>query len=65
MFDFREFVKGGLIRAVGRMADHAVILNAAAWYEKGVLLESDLEEIQQAVEEQYVEDTAPLPEVTE
>jgi hypothetical protein len=45
MFNLRDFIKKGLIKAVGNMADHQVILNAAAWHEKGVLLEEDLAEI--------------------
>ena len=45
MFNLREFIKNGLIKAVGHMADYQVILNAAAWHEKGVLLEEDLAEI--------------------
>lgn len=49
MFNLREFIKKGLIDAVGKMADYQVILNAAGWHEKGVLEESDLAEIQQAI----------------
>lgn len=45
MFDLREFIKNGLINAIGKMADYQVILNAAGWHEKGVLFESDLAEI--------------------
>ena len=45
MFNLREFIKKGLIKAVGNMADYQVILNAAGWHEKGVLLEEDLAEI--------------------
>ena len=50
MFSLREFVKGGLIKAVGKMADYQVILNAAGWLEKGVLDESDLAVIQAAID---------------
>lgn len=53
MFSLREFVKGGLLKAVGNMADYQVILNAAGWLEKGVLIEDDLEEIYTAIEAQY------------
>lgn len=49
MFSFREFVKEGLIKAVGSMADYRIILNAAGWFEKEVLLESDLAQIQTAI----------------
>ena len=49
MFNLREFIKKGLLDAVGKMADYQIILNAAGWHEKGVLEESDLAEIQQAI----------------
>lgn len=49
MFNLNEFIKSGFIKAVGKMADYQIILNAAGWYEKGVLLESDLIDIQNAI----------------
>ena len=45
-FNMRDFVKKGLLDAVGKMADYQVILNAAGWHEKGVLTEDDLAEVQ-------------------
>lgn len=51
MFSLREFIKKGLLEAVGEMADYQIILNAAGWFEKGVLVESDLAEIQVAIDE--------------
>ena len=51
MFTLGSFIKGGLIAAVGKMADYQIILNAAGWFEKGVLAESDLAEIQTAIDE--------------
>ena len=54
MFSWKEFVKGGLLKAVGKMADYQIILNAAGWLEKGVLIEADLEEIQAAIDGQYI-----------
>lgn len=53
MFSLREFIKSGFLKAVGKMADYQIILNAAAWSEKGVLTEDDLAEIQTAIEAQY------------
>lgn len=50
MFSLRNFVKGGLLKAVGNMADYQVILNAAGWLEKGVLEENDLADIQVAID---------------
>ena len=51
MFNLGSFIKGGLIAAVGKMADYQIILNAAGWFEKGVLSEADLAEIQAAIDE--------------
>ena len=49
MFSLRNFVKTGLLQAVGQMANYQVILNAAGWMEKGVLTEADLAEINTAI----------------
>ena len=54
MFSLKEFVKKGLLNAVGRMADYQVILNAAGWLEKGVLDEADLAEINAKIDAQYI-----------
>ena len=53
MFNLKDFVKSGLLKAVGKMADYQVILNSAGWLEKGVLTEDDLADIQTAIEAQY------------
>lgn len=60
MFNLKDFVKSGLLKAVGKMADYQVILNAAGWLEKGVLTEDDLAEIDTAINAQYQAE----PEVT-
>ena len=54
MFSLKNFIKKGLLNAIGRMADYQVILNAVGWFEKGVLEEADLEEIQTAIDAQYI-----------
>ena len=51
MFNLGNFIKNGFIAAVGKMADYQIILNAAGWFEKGVLSEADLAEIQSAIDE--------------
>ena len=51
MFNLGSFIKSGFIAAVGKMADYQIILNAAGWFEKGVLSEADLAEIQLAIDE--------------
>ena len=53
-FTLKNYIKRGLIAAVGKMADYQIILNSAGWMEKGVLSEDDLMEIQAAIDEQYV-----------
>ena len=53
MFSLKEFIKQGFIKAVGKMADYQIILNAAGWLEKGVLDENDLAEIQSVIDAQY------------
>ena len=49
MFNLRNFIKTGLIKAAASMADYQIILNAAGWLEKGVLTEDDLAEIEAAI----------------
>lgn len=53
MFSLKNFIKKGLLNAVGKMADYQVILNSAGWLEKGVLTEDDLAEIQTVIDAQY------------
>lgn len=55
MFNMKDFIKRGLMNAVGKMADYQIILNAAGWLEKGVLTEDDLSDIQLAIDAQYTE----------
>ena len=62
MFSLREFIKSGLIKAVGKMADYQIILNAAGWLEKGVLEETDLAEIQMVIDAQYIVDEETIEE---
>lgn len=59
-FSLREFIKKGLLDAVGKMADYQIILNATGWFEKSVLTLEDLEEINKAIEESH----KPEPEPT-
>ena len=62
MFSLKDFIKKGFIEAVGKMADYQIILNAAGWLEKGVLDESDLAEIQLAIEAQHKEEIETIEE---
>ncbi len=45
MFNFREFLMTGFRNAVGKMADYQVVLNASGYFEKGVLEEADIKEL--------------------
>lgn len=61
MFNYKEFLMQGFRNAVGKMADYRVILNANGYYEKGVLTEDDLSELQELIN---VKNT-PVTEMTE
>lgn len=65
MFNLREFIKKGLMNAIGKMADYQVILNSVGWHEKGVLTEEDLAEINTAIETQYHVETTEEENVVE
>lgn len=62
MFNLGNFIKAGLLDAVGRLADYQIILNAAGWHEKGVLTTEDLADIQAAIEAQHVVIEELVPE---
>ena len=34
MFNLREFIKIGFLKAIGKMADYQIILNASGYYER-------------------------------
>ena len=40
-----DFVMRGLIASIGHMPDYWVITSALNWYDKGILTQEDLEEI--------------------
>ena len=63
-FTLKNYIKRGLIAAVGKMADYQIILNSAGWMEKGVLTEDDLMEIQAAIDAQYVVEEPDVVEET-
>ena len=54
MFSFREFLKKGFLSAVGKMADYQIVLNASGYYEKNVLTEEDLAQINAAIEARHL-----------
>lgn len=65
MFSFREFVKQGYLRAVGRQPDYWIMLNAAGYADKGVLTMEDLAEIQTAIDAQYIVEDETVEDTTE
>lgn len=48
----RKFVMKSMKSAIGNMPDYWVLNNALGWYDKGVLTEADLEEIQAVMDDQ-------------
>lgn len=65
-FSFKDCLKNALVQAVGSKPDFEIILAAAKWVEKGVLVEADVEEIQAAIDKQYAQETSSEEtEVTE
>lgn len=62
MFSLKDFIKNGLIKAVGKMADYQIILNSAGWLEKGVLTEDDLADIQAVIDAQHKTTDADIEE---
>lgn len=53
MFNLKNFIKMGLLDAVGQKPIYWIVSSAAGWFDKGVLDESDLAEISAKIEEQY------------
>lgn len=64
MFNLHDFIMKGLIAAIGVQSDYWVILEAARWFDKGVLQEDDLMEIQRLIDEKNTP-VEPIEEVTE
>lgn len=57
----KRFVKKTLMDAIGHQPDYWVEANALGWFEKGVLEEADLMEIEEAINAK----NAPEPEPEE
>lgn len=63
-FSLHDFIMKGLIAAIGVQSDYWVILEAARWYDKGVLEDEDLIEIQRLIDEKNTPKPEPTPEPT-
>lgn len=59
-FTLRNYVKTGLLLAIGKKSDYEIILKSADWLRSGVLLETDLEDIQNALQH-YNQEIIPEP----
>ncbi len=64
-FSLHGFIMSGLRDAVGQLPDYKVILNATGWYEKNVLNESDLAELQELIDAKNAPEPEPEPELEE
>lgn len=49
MFNLKNFIKMGLLDAVGKKPVYWIVTNAAGWLDKGVLDEADLAEINEKI----------------
>lgn len=60
MFDekLRKLIKDGLLDAVGKKPKFWVSLTTGEWYRIGVLTEEDVQEIKDAIDVQYSEETS-------
>lgn len=65
MFSLREFVKKGLIAAIGVQADYWVMLTTANWFQKGILLNEDMLEIQELIDKKNTPVEEPVEEIQE
>ena len=65
MFILREYIKNGFLNAVGKMADYQIILNSVGYFEKGVLTEDDLAEIEAKINAQYPQPNYPEDIITD
>ena len=51
MFNLRDYILKLLDESIGKEPDYKVRENALKWYERGTLVEADLEAIDQLIEE--------------
>ena len=72
MFNLREYILKLLDGSIGKEPDYKIRENALKWYERGTLVEADLEAIDQLIEErnkpieeQIGEETSSVEEILE
>ena len=49
-FSLHDFLMNGFRAAIGKMPDYKVYVNTVGWFEKGVLTEEDLAEVQELID---------------
>lgn len=72
MFNLREYILKLLDGSIGKEPDYKIRENALKWYERGTLVEADLEAIDQLIEErnkpieeQIGEEASSVEEISE
>lgn len=61
-FNMHDFIMKGLVAAIGVQSDYWVILEAARWFEKGLLLEDDLAYLEDLIDQKNTPVVEPEPE---
>lgn len=49
-FSLHDFLMNGFRAAIGQMPNYKVYINTVGWFEKGVLTEEDLAEVQELID---------------
>lgn len=65
MFEFHTFVKRGLMNAINKQSNYWIMLNAAAYYEKGILTDADMVEIETLINSNLTAEEAQIADMTE
>ena len=60
-----DFVMRGLLASIGKMPDYWIINSSLNWYDKGILTEQDLEEINSKLQPVVEEPIEEYPEENE
>ncbi len=62
MFSIHDFIMKTLKGMIGHYPDFQVQEYALNWYSRGKIAESDLEEIQSAIDSQYIKENEEIAE---
>ena len=64
-FNFEECMKAALIEAIGHKPDFEIIIAAGEWLKLKKFTETDVAEIQEAIDSQYIAEEIPTEETIE